>query len=537
MNEQFNLLTEPFIPCLALDGQARTLSIRDALARSHELREIRDKSPLVTVALHRLLLAILHRCFGPSDLDAWEAIWAAGHWDEHTLNRYLDRWHDRFDLFSGERPFLQTAGMETKSPLPAVSLFDEHSSGHNPTLFDHATDAEPVGLSPADAARGLIARQNYAVGGGQSPTCIIRGTKFKPGNRRDSPLARGLSILMCGNNLFETLLSNLALYPSDRHEEEQDEDLPLWEREDPEEIMHRKMPAGRLDLYTWQSRRLRLIPEEVNGQIVTRRVHFAQGRVLDESVRDPMKPYYFDADRGVKQFRMSTIRHVWRDSAALFQLAKEPDLAPAAITCVSRAIDAGILPVHRRHTMAVCGTTTEPGQATILAWAHHVLPLPLHYLDDEDLVDHLQRSLELAEDLGESYRQCVCRLSRRLLFPAADVDKRLSAPQRKEVEQMVGHFGRDRPYWVGLEIPFLRFLEDLPGDWDHQEAVRLRWARLLVRHVLDTFDQACVDVEGTGRHLRAQVEAKGRLVGEVKQRIEKTYQWKEVMHGDETEVA
>lgn len=58
---EFNLIDEPWIPCIALDGQSIEYGIRDTLLKAHELREICDDSPLVTVALHRLLLAILYR--------------------------------------------------------------------------------------------------------------------------------------------------------------------------------------------------------------------------------------------------------------------------------------------------------------------------------------------------------------------------------------------------------------------------------------------------------------------------------------------
>src|SRR5581483_3989392 len=104
----FDLIDEPWLPCVRPDGAAVELGLRQALAGAHELGELYDPSPLVTVALHRLLLAILHRAYrGPAVPAAWRAIWNAGRFDPAVIDAYLDRWRHRFDLFDPERPFYQ----------------------------------------------------------------------------------------------------------------------------------------------------------------------------------------------------------------------------------------------------------------------------------------------------------------------------------------------------------------------------------------------------------------------------------------------
>ncbi|MBU0608857.1 MAG: type I-E CRISPR-associated protein Cse1/CasA, partial [Armatimonadetes bacterium] len=87
----FNLLHEPWIPVLlsaadsAGPGGQRQMGLAEVLIRAHEIREIADPSPLVTVALHRLLLAVLHRVFAPTDERAWEQLWRAGRLPEAPL--------------------------------------------------------------------------------------------------------------------------------------------------------------------------------------------------------------------------------------------------------------------------------------------------------------------------------------------------------------------------------------------------------------------------------------------------------------------
>ena len=52
----FNLIDQPFIPCVTREGQHAEFSLLETLTRAHEIRELCDESPLVTIALHRLLL-------------------------------------------------------------------------------------------------------------------------------------------------------------------------------------------------------------------------------------------------------------------------------------------------------------------------------------------------------------------------------------------------------------------------------------------------------------------------------------------------
>ena len=94
----FNLLEEDWIPCLMPDGHLEEMGIKDVLVRAHEVHGISDASPLVNTALHRLMLAILHRNFGPKDLTVWKDLWRGGRWDADTLLDYFDEWRARFDL-------------------------------------------------------------------------------------------------------------------------------------------------------------------------------------------------------------------------------------------------------------------------------------------------------------------------------------------------------------------------------------------------------------------------------------------------------
>ena len=92
---EFNLVDQPWIPCLQRDGgKPQELSLRDTLIGAHEIRELFDNSPLVTVSLHRLLLAILHRNFGPASFGEWKELWQCfAVCDRGAIAGLVQRWH------------------------------------------------------------------------------------------------------------------------------------------------------------------------------------------------------------------------------------------------------------------------------------------------------------------------------------------------------------------------------------------------------------------------------------------------------------
>ena len=117
-NNSFNLVDEKWIPCIMLDDTFRELGILETLSKAHDIKEIFDPSPLVNAALYRLLLAILHRNFGPPSIEEWKVMWESGHFDKSTLQDYFNKWHSRFDLFDKEHPFYQFEGFVLKKQTP-----------------------------------------------------------------------------------------------------------------------------------------------------------------------------------------------------------------------------------------------------------------------------------------------------------------------------------------------------------------------------------------------------------------------------------
>ncbi len=277
----FNLLDREWIPCMLNNsGPPTYLGIRQVLWQAHQIQQIADPAPTVTAALHRLLLAMLHRSLnGPRSPAEWGAIWRVGSWDMACIAAYLSRFHDRFDLFDTTHPFYQTTGLTN---LHAVNHIAHvwASDRNRPLLFDHSLPER--GMTPDVAARYLIAQQGFSVGGmfttnPGEPTAA----KFAQG----SPLLKSAVCLVTGKNLFETLMLNWHLY---NREAEQPfafrgDDKPAWERNEPVTYIPRR-PDGWVDLLTWQCRRILLQPEtSPDGRVMVKHAALMQGYRIPDS--------------------------------------------------------------------------------------------------------------------------------------------------------------------------------------------------------------------------------------------------------------
>ncbi len=496
MTPSFSLIHEPWIPCITLAGERRELSLQDVLCHAHELRELYDESPLVTAALHRLLLAVLHRVFGPQDEDAWANLWQVQQWPAEPLREYFEQWADRFDLFHPERPFYQQLDerVQDKDPKSVINLV--HSSGNNPTLFSHQNETQGACLTPSEAARLLITAQAFHVAG-------LSGL---PQKFTDSTCARGVLFLVEGESLFETLTLNLIWYPTPGDVLPcRPEDKPAWEMHDPYRP-DREIPFGYLDYLTWQSCRIMLLPDENDkGETVVSQMRIAPALKLAPNIYDPMKHFRMD-QAGPKPLRFNENRVLWRDSAALFRLTEQEESRPPAVFhWLAGLVDDGHLNRHQTWRFMALGMASH--QAKVFFYRHERFPLPLAYFDDVALVDRLRDALQWAEDVYRQLRSALNGLARLIIAPESDQEGGRT-PDKDDVQRMIDHWGVSQRYWSTLETPFLHLLEDLPVQG---EPVVIQWHDELRRAARHAFQQAA-DIAGTDvRAIKAAVRARGYL--------------------------
>lgn len=518
---RFDLIDEPWLPCIGPDGAARELGLRAALLEAHELRELWHPSPLVTVTLHRLLLALLHRALlGPPTIDAWADLWRRGRWDPEPIGAYLERWRHRFDLFDRERPFYQVPSLgEAETEHPIALLAQESASGNNPTLFDHSVGDAQRPMAPAEAARYVVARQAFSIGFGKS----------EPFYFSDAPLVRGYSVLAFGNSLFETLALNLVFpYDAERPISWRGVDLPAWEQDPPMPDRAGTPPRGYVDYLTWQSRRVRLIPE---GQpTVVRRCQIRQNLKLPDDVRDPFKRYVKDDKRGSYARGLNPERALWRDSHALFQQVA-PDSDRPLVFNVLAQIDQlrtdGAIVAEPNYAFGAFGLATDAGKAaSVVLWRQERLPLPLAYLNEPDLAFRLEDALALAESVAKVLTGSVRFLAKLLLAPVSD-DPDARQPHRDDVGALANHLAAAGRYWSRLEAPFARLLVRLPDDradggegGGAADLAFRAWATELRRVARDVFAETTRGLDDSARSLKAVARAQRSFGSGLREKID-----------------
>jgi CRISPR system Cascade subunit CasA len=543
----FNLLDQPWIPCvLDLGEQPRFYSLREALEEAPAIHEIADPSPLVTVALHRLLLAILHRTFGPRDLDDWGHWWGRGAWDREALRAYLAEWHARFDLFDETFPFYQSRSLDFSYAIPAAKLTHELASGNNATLFDHTTEGIGTTLAPATAARYLVALQAFAIGGLVS---LEKGQDTKLyKSAKAAPLTKGAVALVRGRNLFETLMLNWHAYNSRDGEPfafVPEKDVPAWERA-AETRAEDRLPDGYLDLLTWQSRRIRLKPEQTAaGEVVVRQVVVMKGNQFPDGYerqgQETMLAFRRNAQAKPGQEAWPVIafqedRALWRDSLTLLQSVDEERSRPDMLEWLSELVAIGTL--DRATTMPVefAGLSTDRGK--IFFWRRELLPLPLEYLQSDELFEPLASGLETAESAGRLFLPGydavrIAGESKRLPRPCQVLGEALLSssdarqPPAEVVRKLIEHLAPGRRYWSQLETPFRRFIVDLSldktmeeGEWVYGRTALPVWtaavgqaARRAFREAIGSFDTSARGLKAAARAEREFERRLGRIIG------------------------
>ncbi|MEU9609806.1 type I-E CRISPR-associated protein Cse1/CasA [Streptomyces sp. NPDC048057] len=291
-----DLIDEPWLRVHRLRPPAGTagkpdptpvISLRQLLVSAHEVRDLVVELPTQKPAiLRQVVLPVVVDALGfPADAAEWSAyVRADGFRGERAdkLNAYLDAHRHRFDLFHPVDPFAQVAGLrtdrdETKS---SALLVTTAASGNNVPIFATRTEGDRLALTPAEAARWLL--HTHCWDTGAIKTGVVGDPRAKQGKTMGNP-AGSLSqlgiVMPRGETLYETLMLNVP-YGRTRLKD----DHPQWLRRGPRDdhpsgtpVWDERAARGVLDAWTWQSRRIRLVPEETDEGVRVTRVVVAAG--------------------------------------------------------------------------------------------------------------------------------------------------------------------------------------------------------------------------------------------------------------------
>ena len=433
----FNLLEEPWLPVIPRDGtQIEEVSLVGLLDHARSYRCLAGSTPTMTAALYRVVLALIHRAYGPGSLSRWGELWGAENgFPGRELAAYADEYGDRFDLFDARRPFFQCPGLAAKKASSTAQLVAYRAAGIGRTLFDHTTAAESPALPPAEAARWLITAQMYDTGGLKTQYTKTKGSKAGLGNRFACAVVEG-------QTLHETLLLNTVVYDPAAEQPwmTTGRDRPVWEADEPPDPEpDERPPHGWTDLLTWPSRRILLKNGQdgqdalITGVVLTPGTRIKAGLADVELMaafsrpwrkgnkRGPLEPVLLQDVTGVWRhsrdlllaadplWRSTSAHRAWRRGTSMPMPAGEPERRrPAPLDQIAAAAEEALIPDKAVYTLRVFGQQLRGRNAATHAWYEEGIPAPVALIRAADeRVGHLiGQATTLATDLGAALGRC-----------------------------------------------------------------------------------------------------------------------------------
>lgn len=502
----FDLLDEPWIVALGPDGQEHELSILDVFAQAPRLATLGGEVPTQGFAIARMLLAFLHRAIdGPEDQHEWAELWEEPELPMDRIRDYADRVRHRFNLFDTEAPFMQVPDLRTaRCEMSGLEKIVADVPSGRP-YFTTRSAASLASVRPAEAARWLVHAHAFDPSGIKSGA--VGDPRVKGG--RGYPIGTGWSgqiggILPEGRDLRETLLLNLIARDVETYVRiGGPEDVPPWERSVDSAACEDGRPVrGAIDLYTWQTRRIRFAGDRngvtgvllANGEKITpQNRHGVEPHSSWRYSQPQSKRYGHD----VYMPRMHDVsRSVWRGLEAVLPSVSsrrtqvkdaQPFLSPGVLQWLAELVQEGHL--DRRYVIKTRIMSAQYGvqSATYDEIIDDRLPLAVALLREDNPA--LGRAAVSAVGDAEQAAGAVWRFAENLAQAAG-----------AEPNSGAGDRAREQLY-AGLDQPYRRWLGGLGVGIDPTRA-RAEWqvtVRTVCRPLVADLLQAVGPAAWTGR--------------------------------------
>ena len=481
------------------------MSLLELLRRATEFTSIGGDLPTQQFAITRLLLAFLHRALdGPATAEEWADLWEAGEFPDATLADYAREVGHRFNLFDPEVPFMQVAGLRSGNDeeFGLDRIVAEFSS--KKPYFTTRSARNLQSIFPAEAARWLVHVHAFDVRG------IKTGAVGDPLARAGKGYGADLGwsgqiggVLLQGDTLFQTLVLNLVSRDATAYLTIGGPgDIPVWERDPDGPAGHQKPmrpPRGAIELYTWQTRRVRLFGDRdgVTGVLVAngdgikpQNMHGLEPHSLwkfsEQKSKEEKKPVYMPV-------RHVAHRSVWRGIAALLPwtaVGAQQNRAPGVLQWVSDLVAQGMLPETFNPGIRIYGAVYRPkkDQTDIDEIVEDALLVPVAALRADDPAAGTA-AVEAVKD-AEDAAGVVWRFALNIVQAAGADTKDTSA----------GDAARE-DFYVRLNAPYRAWILTLTFGADLL-AARLQWrstVRAAARSVADQLIADAPPAAWTGR--------------------------------------
>jgi CRISPR system Cascade subunit CasA len=467
----FNLLQEPWIPVVNDNWKYQELSLLDFFRTWQNLREIQADNPPTTLAIYRLLLAIMHSAYqGPKNIDHWEEIQLD---DGKKAIEYLEKWHDRFDIFHPEYPFMQDLALTEDKAVPIYAIHTMSTS----TVFSHEHEFSGYAISLPEAARLLVRLQSVDI-------TSLRAfyPKQTSGNRSavNTPTINNANVLIVGRNLKSTLMMNLMQYdvghdlatnkpaPLMRGTK----DLPSWEVSYAGKPTS-SIPNAYISYLTYPWRRLNLFR---SGDLVDR-IAITMGNSIDQSFEQWECGLAF---KDGKPIRISPKRQLWRNSHSFLRSADKESRPQIVEWVANLAAEELVDKLINLQIFGMCADKAKP-----LAWSVESFAVSTIYIQDKNLSQRLKDAVDFAEEHREIFRYgggSPYHALAKIFNPNASAKKLL-----EESEKLMKSLDGESRYWSTLDPIFLDLLKELPKDKEQIQEKLSAWKKSVQKAASNAF--------------------------------------------------
>jgi CRISPR system Cascade subunit CasA len=465
-----------------------------------------------------MLAAILQDIYSPRCEDDLAAIWEEGCFPEGAIRAFGEQYARRFDLFSPDAPFLQSADLPLQptrgdNVKSVAYLCPEKPSGTGVTHYHHGSEDDQC-FCPACLAEGLLAVAAFATSGGAGIKPSINGVP-------------PIYVLPAGSTLLESLLAAMVLpeyLPRNRAEA----DEPWWRHAPYVGRDKEVLQVGYLHSLTFPARRIRLHPREMDTPCTrcgesaawgagTMIFDMGECRPKDAAFwQDPFAAYRIpekEAEKGPTPIRPNEGKALWREYAALF-------LKTIAITETRKGVPAYRIlrptvldqlaaltfwPRGCAFSFRCVGMRTDM-KAKIFELVDAGFEVPPPLLADPLGGMKVQQALAFAGD-------CAAIAGR--AFQDFFGGRSKSTPRHRRLRTQM-----EQEYWRELAAPF-RQLALEAADPTRYGALFSAWVERAVRTMLDCFSRAAAETGEDSAALRQRVQAENAVSYRLNERRKK----------------
>lgn len=380
----FDVLTEPWIPVIDLDGNRKELGILETLKQASELKEISDTIITNEYGVFRFLCAFLMDAYQPNDWRDLADLYDNKSFDIQIIQNYINECKKEgvsFDLFDKENPFLQTKynNVYDKKLSSIAALNIALPSGNNHIHFNHDRE-EKQSMSFAEAARSLCALNLFCTAAAQGYPSTING-------------APPIYFILDDKNLFGSLVYSMVAVGENKNTPYNKPPV-LWRNK--EEIIPKTQKAATsvLEGMIYPCRRVILQPE-ADGTV--KNIYLCQGKNFTayDSWRDPHVSY-LKTEKGRISLKPNIEKEPWRNITTIIT---EEETAPIFMKKIIRE--------KLMDIPAVKAYSVVTDQASYLDMQKNQMCMPLVIAKNETKRDRIQEIIQEVEYMSYELGKCL----------------------------------------------------------------------------------------------------------------------------------